>query len=336
MKNNQKILNDLDINSLGDMLLGRKKCSCCSNGYWDGGQPRCHKNINNSSCEEGVREYLKGESRTEADYIRDCGKYLVDVPLFMQKDMAGLFSMIADFNAGCVKMRQPGGTRPLKHPDSPFDTDPSLIYAYYKKKVENDAQLTADDNTLLAIVGRQLKILGYMDENLDAVYSGAAMKDLAPLRQEIRQLKEYYGRKGLWPMDGSLQLKFQNEDGRDVDHTAPVSEWVIDWWYSCDFVPSNDTKLTAVVLDGKLVAENIVFEELAEQQQWDILYDWFVGVFMTDWDMPGEDDKKKFQKWLRPEKENVEKTTASPVQLKDTGIWPMDAPLLLGFFNSFR
>lgn len=42
-------------------VLGQGKCNRCSNCYWDGTQAKCHKNINESSCELGVKEYLESD-----------------------------------------------------------------------------------------------------------------------------------------------------------------------------------------------------------------------------------------------------------------------------------
>lgn len=46
-------------------MISSGKCSHCSNHYWDMGQSKCHKNINESSCEKGQAEYF--ESSPEED-----------------------------------------------------------------------------------------------------------------------------------------------------------------------------------------------------------------------------------------------------------------------------
>ena len=43
------------------VVSGVGKCKRCSNSYWDGNQELCHKNINDSSCELGLKEYLESD-----------------------------------------------------------------------------------------------------------------------------------------------------------------------------------------------------------------------------------------------------------------------------------
>lgn len=38
---------------------GSNQCARCSNNYWDGSQNSCHKNTNDSSCEQGYKEWLE-------------------------------------------------------------------------------------------------------------------------------------------------------------------------------------------------------------------------------------------------------------------------------------
>lgn len=43
------------------VVSGVGRCKRCSNSYWDGNQELCHRNINDSSCELGLKEYLESD-----------------------------------------------------------------------------------------------------------------------------------------------------------------------------------------------------------------------------------------------------------------------------------
>lgn len=63
MKTNREIfmneLNNSNMDNFIDLINSCGKCNRCSNNYWDGNVNSCHKNINNSSCEDGQREYFE-------------------------------------------------------------------------------------------------------------------------------------------------------------------------------------------------------------------------------------------------------------------------------------
>ena len=56
------------------LITGQGKCNRCSNSYWDGTKASCHRHINESSCEEGQREYF--ESYPEENLQKKYGKLI--------------------------------------------------------------------------------------------------------------------------------------------------------------------------------------------------------------------------------------------------------------------
>lgn len=80
IKTNREIfmekLEAADMSRFINMITGCGKCTRCSNSYWDGNASRCHKDANNSSCEEGISQYM--ESRVGEDLqLKYCKKYLI-------------------------------------------------------------------------------------------------------------------------------------------------------------------------------------------------------------------------------------------------------------------
>lgn len=63
METNREIfmnkLNDSNMENFINLINSCGKCNRCSNYYWDGNVNYCHKNTNNSSCENGQREYFE-------------------------------------------------------------------------------------------------------------------------------------------------------------------------------------------------------------------------------------------------------------------------------------
>lgn len=63
MKSNKDIfleeLQKADSSKFIGLINSRGKCWRCSNHFWDGSQSACHKNFNDSSCEEGQKEYFE-------------------------------------------------------------------------------------------------------------------------------------------------------------------------------------------------------------------------------------------------------------------------------------
>lgn len=53
-------LNTTNTSDMIDMLL-HGACGRCSNFYWDWTGTKCHKNVNESSCEKGTVEYMDSE-----------------------------------------------------------------------------------------------------------------------------------------------------------------------------------------------------------------------------------------------------------------------------------
>lgn len=101
-----------------------------------------------------------------------------------------------------------------------------------------------------------------------------------------------------------LRLVFDSNNGERKDITLPMEEWISDWWYECDFVPSNDTVILGAELDGKCVLDNIkavderypTFEEIAWHFNWDGLHDDFHGEILNDSSIKNSSDA--FKKWL--------------------------------------
>lgn len=62
MKTNRDLfiekLSKSDTTQIARIINGEGKCTRCSNHYWDWNQNKCHKNINDSNCEQGQAEYL--------------------------------------------------------------------------------------------------------------------------------------------------------------------------------------------------------------------------------------------------------------------------------------
>lgn len=63
MKTNREIfmdrLNKSNMDDFVKLVNAYEKCSRCSNNYWDGINRPCHRNINESSCEDGQKEYFE-------------------------------------------------------------------------------------------------------------------------------------------------------------------------------------------------------------------------------------------------------------------------------------
>lgn len=59
-------LQDSNIETFVYMITSGGKCTRCSNHYWDGNVSKCHQNINNSSCDKGIAEYMEARSGENA------------------------------------------------------------------------------------------------------------------------------------------------------------------------------------------------------------------------------------------------------------------------------
>lgn len=52
-------LQDADMKKFVELITCHGKCTRCSNNYWDGNYTGCHENKNESSCEEGIAEFME-------------------------------------------------------------------------------------------------------------------------------------------------------------------------------------------------------------------------------------------------------------------------------------
>lgn len=102
----------------------------------------------------------------------------------------------------------------------------------------------------------------------------------------------------------NLRLVFSNVDGQKVDIICPMEEWIADWWFECNIVPSNDTAIIVAELDGKSILNDINavderyknFEEIAWHFNWDGLYDDFIGAIKENSSIGN--NSKDFIKWI--------------------------------------
>lgn len=105
--NREKFIEKLktaDTESFINLITGCGKCARCSNSFWDGNCTGCHKNINNSSCEEGMAQYM--ESRVGENLQV---KYHKKYGAFRSYSHAALGRQLADilFQAGVVDKLEP-------------------------------------------------------------------------------------------------------------------------------------------------------------------------------------------------------------------------------------
>lgn len=54
-------LKSVDMHDFVNFIIGYGKCTRCSNYYWDGIHGECHKNLNNSTCEEGIAQFMESK-----------------------------------------------------------------------------------------------------------------------------------------------------------------------------------------------------------------------------------------------------------------------------------
>lgn len=76
-----------------------------------------------------------------------------------------------------------------------------------------------------------------------------------------------------------LKLIYKKGDGTIAYLNLPMEEWITDWWYECDFVPSNDTIVLRAFLNNEEITElrGNAFEEVAWYFNWDGKHDDFYG-----------------------------------------------------------
>lgn len=104
----------------------------------------------------------------------------------------------------------------------------------------------------------------------------------------------------------NLRLVFENVNGDICDQTLPVHDWIVDWHYSCNYVPSNDTELLIIELDGKRINKTYgdrTFIEFAKEMDWDKLK----GLFLNTLDETATVTPELFREWLdngRPMRKN--------------------------------
>lgn len=100
MKTNREVfmekLQNSDTDEFVHLIRGGGQCFRCSNYFWDGNQGECHKNINESSCEAGVAEWLEA-NEGENLQIRYKKKYWK----FHNYTQASYARMLADILYSC-------------------------------------------------------------------------------------------------------------------------------------------------------------------------------------------------------------------------------------------
>lgn len=108
MKTNREVfMEKLQESSIEDFIhltTGGGKCLRCSNYFWDGNYTGCHKNINDSSCEAGIAEYLESEVGTnlQVKYNKKYGAFRSYSPAMVGKMLAEVL-----FQAGVVAKLEP-------------------------------------------------------------------------------------------------------------------------------------------------------------------------------------------------------------------------------------
>lgn len=79
-----------------DLITCKGKCTRCSNYYWDANNSGCHKNMNNSSCEKGIREFMESDI-DENLQLKYAKRYIV----FHNHEEATAGKMIAEILYRC-------------------------------------------------------------------------------------------------------------------------------------------------------------------------------------------------------------------------------------------
>lgn len=94
----------------------------------------------------------------------------------------------------------------------------------------------------------------------------------------------------------NLKLIYRRDDKVIAFMVLPMEEWMADWWYECDFVPSNDTIILRVFLNDEEITElrGAAFEEVAWYFNWDGMHDDFYGEVLKG----REDSSESFRLWL--------------------------------------
>lgn len=102
----------------------------------------------------------------------------------------------------------------------------------------------------------------------------------------------------------NLRLVFDNENGERKDITLPMEKWIVDWWYDCNIVPSNDTVILFAELDENTIPiiRHVQFDNIAFFFNWDILHNDFICEVKKNPNI--RNNSSDFEKWLL---ENVEK-----------------------------
>lgn len=80
------------------------KCGRCSNDYWDGNYTGCHQNKNESSCEEGIAEFMEANVGENLQV-----KYGKKYSAFNSYNQASIARHLAEvlFQAGIVEKMEP-------------------------------------------------------------------------------------------------------------------------------------------------------------------------------------------------------------------------------------
>jgi hypothetical protein len=93
-----------------------------------------------------------------------------------------------------------------------------------------------------------------------------------------------------------LRLVFENINEERIDITLPMEKWIADWWFECDYVPSNDTVIIRAELNGRSVFYNRFFEEVTFYFNWNGLYKDFINAINNGSSF--QNNSADFEKWL--------------------------------------
>lgn len=99
-----KNLNEANMSHFVDLIIGCGKCNRCSNFFWDGNYTGCHKNMNDSSCEEGIAQYMESRvgENLQVKYHKKYGTFRSYTHAMLGKQLAEIL-----YQAGVVDLIEP-------------------------------------------------------------------------------------------------------------------------------------------------------------------------------------------------------------------------------------
>ena len=138
--NYETLLPSITPDNVYELLEGHWKCGCCTNQYWDGGQSYCHCRINDSTCEEGINEWLNADTQDIPELLRIFGKKFWDIPLAYYEPVYQIMSDLATWNEENIPEKDRiviTENTYFCNPNTvyscnPKAASPNAVYAYYK------------------------------------------------------------------------------------------------------------------------------------------------------------------------------------------------------------